>query len=373
MISYVESVIKEERGGTLAWLVGLLLVPLAWLYSLGLKLFLLPYRLGIRAQAHLPAPVISIGNLSVGGTGKTPMTQLICEMLQDHGLKPCVLSRGYRGEHEHDCAVVSDGRKVELTAIQAGDEAHLLANTLQGIPVLVGKDRRESGALGMERFHPDIFVLDDGMQFYQLHRDLDIALVNATRPFENGWTFPRGLLREPPSHIRRAQIIVVTNSEKAPEEELHRLQVKLKRLAPRSMVYSARYEPDRLISLDRKSELTPDWLEGRRVATFCALGNPSGFEDQIERAGAHIEYSLRLGDHQTATMADINTLIDGAQRCGAEAIIVSEKDAVKLPPLGRPIPFFALIVRQKLSDPARFLSRLLQAAGHAQSSVSSNR
>lgn len=344
-------IIRGERRGLAPSAARATLAGLAYLYSAGLKLYLLPYRIGIRRQFRLPAPVISVGNLTVGGTGKTPMTRRVCEMLIEMGLRPAALIRGYRGEHEQGAAIVSTERRVELTAKEAGDEAYLLARLMPGVPVVAGKDRRKTGMLAWERFHPDVFVLDDGMQFYQLHRELDVVLLDAMRPFDNGWTFPRGLLREPPSHLRRAGAVIVTNADRASPEEIDRIRSDASRLAPRALICTARYEPVGLRALDRSAEFPVDWLDGRRIASLCALGNPQGFEAQLERAGATLVSRTRLPDHHEPTMGELQEAISAACTAGAEAIVVTEKDAVKLPPMGRPLPFWSLRVNMEPDDP----------------------
>lgn len=357
---YLLSVIRDELTGPVAAVLRGVLTALSYVYSAGLEVFFLPFRLGIRKRTHLSCPVISIGNLTVGGTGKTPMTQLVCEFLRDRGVKVCVLSRGYRGANEFGVGVVSTETKVELDPRAAGDEAHLLAKMLPGVPVVVGKDRRKSGALAIERFHPNVIVLDDGMQFYWLHRDLEIVLLDALRAFDNGYTFPRGLLREPPLHLRRAQAIVITNADKAATPDIQALTARVAHIAPRVPIYTAQYAPARLRALDRSADQRSEWLHGRKVASFCALGNPAAFERQLEQAGATVVHSARMGDHHTPTMGDLNQLIADACSKGAEAVIVSEKDAVKLPPLGRPVPFYALVVRQQLDDEPAFFAQILR-------------
>jgi tetraacyldisaccharide 4'-kinase len=297
----------------------------------------------------------------VGGTGKTPMAQLVCESLTGRGLKVCVLNRGYRGGEEHGVAVVSDEKRVLLDAKTAGDEARMLAGLLPGVPVVVGKDRRQSGRLAIERFHPDVIVLDDGMQFYQLHRDLDIVLVDAQRPFDNGWTFPRGLLREPPTHLKRAGCVVITHADRADESALDVLKERIGRLAPGRPVYTARHRISSLRPLDRSADKSPDWLRGRRVAALCGLGNPGAFRDQLERAGAEVVHWTEFPDHHEPNLGELNDAITAACAMEAEAVIVTEKDAVKLPPLMRPIPFFALQVRMAIDDESSFFARTLDA------------
>ena len=360
--SYLLSVVDGSRKGALATMLRGFLAGLAYVYAAGLKLYLFPYRIGIRRQARLPCPVISVGNLTVGGTGKTPMTRHVCEILLRHGRKPCVLIRGYRGASEHGAEVVSSPQKVELTPQKAGDEAHLLASLLPGVPVIAGKDRRVTGALAYERFRPDVMVLDDGMQFYQLHRDLDLVLLDAQRPFDNGWTFPRGLLREPPSHLRRAGCIVITNSDKAPAESVETLRLKVAEFAPGRPVLTARINPTSLHALDRSHSLAPDWLKDRNSAVLSAIGNPESFARQVANLGAKIVHRVYFPDHHEVTAGELNEVIEAACGAGADAVIVTEKDAVKLPPLMRPIPFYALAVTMTVDDEAAFEQILLKAA-----------
>jgi|YelNatPaOPRAMG01_1025707.scaffolds.fasta_scaffold14529_2 tetraacyldisaccharide 4'-kinase len=356
MKDYLLSIIKGERKGIEAFLVKGALKPLSYLYAAGLKTYLAPYRMGLRKQYRLPCPVISVGNISVGGTGKTSMTIRICEYLIDNQIKTCVLNRGYLGENENNAAIVSNGERIFLNARKAGDEAHLLASLLWNTPVLVGRDRRRTGMLAWEEFHPEAIVLDDGMQYYQLHRDLEIALVDATNPFGNGNVFPSGLLREPPSHLRRAQCVVITNADKVPSEELDRIRKRIIGITHRSKIYASCYQVECLRALDGSNTLPSTWLAGRRIASFCALGNPDNFEEQLNREGAIIKASLRLADHREPKMGDLQKLIAEAESNGAEGIVVSEKDAVKLPPISRPIPFYALIVRQILDDEDGFFA-----------------
>jgi tetraacyldisaccharide 4'-kinase len=358
--SYLLDVIQERRKGPVSSILRGALSGASLAYNAGLKLFLLPYRLGVRKQTRLACPVISIGNLSVGGTGKTPMTQLLCEFLQQRGLKVCVLNRGYRGGEEHRAAIVSDGKRVLVDAKSAGDEAFMLAGLLPGVPIIVGKDRRETGRLAIEKFNPDVIVLDDGMQFYQLHRDLDIVLVDAQRPFDNGWTFPRGLLREPPSHIRRAGCIVITHSDRIDEPSLAHLKERLLALAPGRPVLTAQHRISRLMALDRSAENTADWLSGKRIAALCGLGSPASFREQLERAGANVVHWTEFPDHHEPTLGELNEVITSACAMEAEAIVVTEKDAVKIPPLMRPIPFYALRVRMSLDDEASFFAQALR-------------
>lgn len=346
----VLEVLSGRRRGPLPALLRGLLAMLSLAYCAGLKLYLIPYRLGIRKKARLGVPVVSIGNIASGGTGKTGMTLFTAEAANRMGVRVCVLSRGYLGAHEHDAAVVSDGRRVLLSPAEAGDEPYLLASALPGVPVIVGKDRRRTGRMALERFGPELVLLDDGMQYYQLHRDLDIVVVNALKPFENGWTFPRGLLREPPGHLARAHWIVISQARRLDARNLEVLKQTLARIAPKAQITTADYQPVGLVRLGSAECEPVDQLRGRNVATFCALGSPESFEDQVREAGMVPVHSCRLPDHSKPEMTDLVDLMDGATRAGATAVIVSEKDAVKLPVIQKPLPMFALRVRMHVAD-----------------------
>src|SRR5579862_6408753 len=240
--AFWRAVLAGEKKGFGYDLVRALLAGLAALYSAGLSAYLAAERIGLRRRTRLSVPVISIGNISTGGTGKTPMTQSLSRHFQDAGWRVAILSRGYRGAREGAEAVVSDeAGKVLLSAEEAGDEPVLLAKSLPGIPVIVGKDRRRSGRMAVERFNPQFVLLDDGLQYWQLARDLDVVLIDAKRPFDNGYPLPRGLLREPKRNIRRASVIVVTRSDRIDREERESLERELALLAPGTAVFFARH------------------------------------------------------------------------------------------------------------------------------------
>lgn len=353
--------VMQGRPGPIPSFLRLVLSGLSLLYNAGLEVYLLPYRLGIRRRKRLPCPVISIGNLTTGGTGKTPMTQRLCRLLQARGYRVAVLSRGYGGRNEYGCALVSDGETVLLTAQEAGDEAYLLARTLPGVPVLVGKDRRITGRRAWEQFQPDVIVLDDGMQFWQLHRDLDVVLLNASTPFDNGWTLPRGLLREPPSHLRRAGIVVLTNPAQAGAERIQRLQDRLRRLAPGRPVFTADFAPLCLKSPADETERPTAWLQDRRVATLAAIGNPGAFESLIESLGGVLAARFRYRDHQALTPAELERVFAQALAVGVEAVITTEKDAVKLSALPQSPPVYVLTGTLRLASEADLITEVEQA------------
>ena len=356
---YLVSVCRGRRG-LVPSLLRTGLAALAPVYCAGLEIYLAPYNLGIRKRTRLPVPVICVGNLTTGGTGKTPMTQALCRLLVSQGKKVCVLSRGYGGAHEYDSAVVSDGKRVLLNAKEAGDEAHLLAKTLPGVPVVVGKDRRVTGKLAVEQFAPDIVVLDDGMQFWQLHRDLDIVLLNACEPFDNGWTFPRGLLREPPSHLKRAGIIVLTNAKNAGAEQIANVKAQIERIAPGKPLFTADLAPNGLRAIAGKAEFPSDWLNGQRVSALSAVGNPSSFETMLGELGGILAARFRFRDHQAITLPDLERVFNESCAAGASAVITTEKDAVKMSALKSPLPLLALRVAMHIDNEADFFAAVTE-------------
>lgn len=324
-------VIEGEERGPAAEALRLLLSGLALIYSGGLKLYLAPYRTGLRKQARLRCPVVSVGNLTTGGTGKTPFTLWLCRRLQAQGLRPCILSRGYRGAGEGGAAIVSTPDEVLLGPREAGDEAFLLASSLPGVPVLAGRDRRVTGRLAVERFAPDVVVLDDGMQFYQLHRDVDVVLLNAVRPFGNGRLLPRGLLREPPSHLGRAGFVVLTHVDEVAGDQVAALKRRVAALVGPGRVAEAAYSAAGVRPVAGGETSPAASLAGRKVAAVSALGHPEGFEGLLERVGADLTLRRRFPDHHAITPDEMEQAAREAREAGAELLAVTEKDAVKLP------------------------------------------
>ncbi|MCS6775504.1 MAG: tetraacyldisaccharide 4'-kinase [Chloroherpetonaceae bacterium] len=354
---YLLSVSRGRRGVIPALLRGTTAL-LAPVYVAGLRTYLLPYAIGLRKRAHLPCPVISIGNITAGGTGKTPMTQMLCRLLTAAGYRVAVLIRGYSGEREHDGAVVSDGRAVLLSVAEAGDEAFLLAHSLPGVPVIAGKDRRRTGRLACREFQPDILLLDDGLQYWQLHRDLDIVLLNATCPFDNGHTFPRGLLREPPAHLRRAGVIILTRAREVSASALQALQQQVRQLAPGCPILTADLIPVGLHTVSDHNEYPLSWLDGRRVAAFSAIGHPASFESMIGELGGILAARFRLRDHRRVTAPELEQMLSRACSAGAEALITTEKDAVKMPRVSASLPVLALQVTMQVEGVHELLARI---------------
>ncbi len=358
--NYLLSVIAEPgRRGLMASSLRGLLGGLAGLYDLGLEVYLAGEALGLRRRDTLPIPVISIGNLTVGGTGKTPMTQMLCRRLQSQGKRVAVLSRGHGGEGQ-SVRLVSDGSGLSfLGASDAGDEPALLARTLPGVPVLVGKDRRRSGREALRRFALDALVLDDGFQFWQIARTLDIVLLDARRPFDNGFPLPRGLLREPKRHLRRAGMVVVTRAGSISDMERTALAAHVFSLAPKASLYFADH---RAAGLVRVSDLCApalplDALADQPVYAISAIAQPQSFVQSLERdAGVRVVGRRIWSDHYSFDAAQVRDVQQAAVQAGARAVVMTEKDAVKWPPthLGD-LPTYALRIEMAVENEAAFL------------------
>lgn len=347
MEDYLLSVIRGRRGVKASLLRGVL-SGLSLLHHVGLECYLGLYKIGFLKQKRLPCVVICVGNLTTGGTGKTPTVQRLCRALLAAKRRVVILSRGYGGANEYGCAVVSDGTQILLEAKEAGDEAFLLAKTLPGVPVVVGKDRRVTGALACERFQPDVIVMDDGMQFWWLYKDYHICLLNACAPFDNGYLFPRGLLREPKSHLRRAQIIVLTNTRRAAESTVASLLTEIKSIAPHATLLTTDLIPIALQAWEGGERQELEWLRGKRVVTIAALGNPASFEEMVAQFGANIVKTNRYRDHFALDLPELGRVADEAQQLKADLILTTEKDAVKFPVFHSPIPIYTLQVEMDL-------------------------
>lgn len=355
--AYLLSVMRGRRG-VLPFLLRLLACVFSWVYIVGLEVYLSFYKMGIRKRKEFPTPVVSVGNLTTGGTGKTPITQAIARMFRTHNRKVVILNRGYKGENEYGCAIVSDETSVKLTSQQAGDEAFMLASTLPGVPVVVGKERRFTGEVAIDAFNPDVILLDDGMQFWQLHRDVEICLINACDPFDNGWTLPRGLLREPVYHIRRASIVILTHALRAEARQVAALATKVNLFAPDMPLFTADLYPIGLRDIKSGKELPLEALDGQRVIAFSALGNPSSFESMVGELGGVLSARHRFRDHHAVTLSELGEMYSEAHTASAVALVTTEKDAVKLPELEADIPIWTVQVEMRLNEPEAFYTLL---------------
>lgn len=301
-------------------------------------------------QIHVDAVVISLGNITVGGTGKTPMACFMARRLQQCGYRTALLNRGYRSNVENDTALMSDGSQIFLTAADGGDEAYLMARSLPGVPVLVGRQRVRSARRAVFDFHTQVILLDDGFQHWQLARDLDIVLIDAANPFGNGRVLPGGILREPMVQLRRAGLCIITKADQCCRRDMAALYDTIRRYNQQAPIAEAVHQAKWCIpfhywnmmkNTDRSDKCLP---KGKAVIAVSALGNPASFEHTVTAMGYHLVDSIRYDDHYQYTDKDMDKLAAQAVQAGA-VLITTEKDAVKLPAAyieEKDIPFYVL-------------------------------
>jgi tetraacyldisaccharide 4'-kinase len=319
-----EILYQREPGGVWTF-AALLLAPIGWLYGVIMRLRAWGYRRGWFGAARVDCPVISVGNLTAGGVGKTPLTIYLAQALQQRGRRPVVISRGYRGRLEGQAAVVSDGRDIRLTAADAGDEPVLIARRLPGVPVIVGARRPAAAKLAREQFDAGVIICDDAFSHLALRRDCDIVLVHGRDGFGNGRVLPAGPLREPAEAIRRAGLValnVTAGEDPRTEEEVRRAGYcgAIFRLRAGPLVW--RHHAD-------GSPVDPSAAPDRRVLAFTATARPGDVFESFARSGWDVVARQAFPDHYAYTPDDLARL---AQLAAAQAICylaTTEKDAVK--------------------------------------------
>jgi len=306
--------VSGRRGGLGGALVRASLSVLAAAYGLGCAARRTLYAWGLLMCRDLDACVISVGNLTAGGTGKTPFVVWLGQWLQERGLRVAILSRGY-------------GQKARGGE---SDETLLFRQRLPEVPHLVGANRYASGLRAIAEHRAECLVLDDGFQHVALGRDLDIVLVDALLPFGYGYLLPRGLLREPVRALRRADLVVLTRCDLATEAEVNSVALRVRELARGCPIVRAEHRP---VSFRRHGtrEVRPlAWVQGRKVFAFSALGNPEALPRTLRALGAELLHHEPFRDHHLYTAADLEALARQAERAGAEAVVTTEKDAVKI-------------------------------------------
>lgn len=355
---FVVDVILERRNGFRASLLRSVLGGLSKIYEGAVSARLWLYRNRVLRERTLGCLVVSIGNLTVGGTGKTPVVEKFARSLQDGGRRVAILSRGYKsvkhpffkrllgklqGKNEIDPPrVVSDGRSLLLDSKTAGDEPYMLAANLPDIPVIVDKDRVKSGKHAIAELNCDTLILDDGLQYLRLKHRLDIVLVDRWQPFGSERLLPRGTLREPPRNLKRASYIFITKCNGSSNEELvHRIR-QHNRTAE---IIECEHRPCYLQHLETRAIVPLEDLRGAKVGTVSAIAVPESFEDGVRKLGASIEATCRFMDHHRFTEQEIITFINCCVESDVDMIITTEKDAVRFPRLARiDVPIYFLRV-----------------------------
>ena len=320
------------------------LSALAGIHWIVLEVWLATYRLGLAKVTRLPAEVIAFGNLSMGGTGKTLATCRLAREISATGKRVAVLSRGYgRASREDRVVLFTPDAQPDCAPLEVGDEPYLLAASLPGIPVLVGKNRRRTGRRAIEEFHAEVLILDDGFQYWRLHKDREIVLIDALLPPAREHLLPRGLLREPWSHLARAQEVWITHAQLASPQRVAQLTARVQHCAPRALLRYTEHRPLHLRTPDgQQSPLQT--LHGRQALALSGLGNPGQFETMLAALGATV-IPCRFPDHHAYTAADVAAI--AAQLTPETLVVTTAKDALRLP---APLPFPLWIVEVEMAD-----------------------
>lgn len=345
---FIDLVHSKEVDGLFPHLIMGILYIFSLIYGLLVNIKLAGYKYGIFQKQKLDCFVISLGNVTVGGTGKTPTAQRLARDIRDMGYRVVILNRGYRAKWHGEVGIVSDGKRLHMDAAEAGDEAYMLAKHLPEVPVLIGAERAKTGRYAMEHFGAEVAILDDGYQHWQLERDLDILLVDAVNVFGNGYILPRGTLREPISHISRADICLMTKVDQAAAGSCDYIRETVHRYNPEARIVESIHQPRCFIPLTEwyvniaSQGIDIAQMRGKRIMAVSAIGNPASFEQTLSDLGAVIIESLRYPDHHDYAMSEMTDIFQQAENAGAEAIVITEKDAVKIP---------ADVAREKWSIP----------------------
>lgn len=310
----------------------LFLSVLSALYGWICGVRILMFRWGVLRTRRLNTLVISVGNLTAGGTGKTPLVIALAGILSRRGMRPAVLSRGYKRQRREPVKWVSDGRSILADPREAGDEPYLLATRLTGIPVVVGADRYRAGRELLHRCRVNAILLDDGYQHLYLHRDVNLLLIDGTLPFgpgpAGGRLLPRGTLREPLSAMRRASAVLVSRMEQTGRwDEIHRA---VQALHPGVPVFRVFFRPTALIHVLSGEEGEPGRLKDRSVVAASGIGRPDTFRFFLEGVGAKMSAALEWEDHHDYSAADVGRMLAVARGRNADFVVTTEKDAVKI-------------------------------------------
>ena len=298
------------------------------------------YRVGLKRRHPLGIQVISIGNVTAGGTGKTPVTEIFARTLAAEGRKVAILSRGYRRKEApwwqrlftdviSPPLVVSDGKHVLLDSATGGDEPYMLASNLPGVAVVVDRDRVKAGRYAIKRLGCDTIILDDGFQYQKLKHSIEVLLVDSTNPFGNGNMLPRGILREPVRHLKRADIIFLTKCR----GDVSAVVQEIRKYNKTAEIVECTHAPKSLKDVWSREEFPLTWLEGKTTCTLSGIASPKGFENSLRHLGAKVVWCERYADHHSYDSSEILYALNRTADMGADALVTTEKDAVRFPRL----------------------------------------
>ncbi|TVP81057.1 MAG: tetraacyldisaccharide 4'-kinase [Puniceicoccaceae bacterium] len=352
---FTVDVIYDRRHGRAAEAFANLLYGLSFLFSALVQLRLYLYEKRILRNKPLGCLVVVVGNLTVGGTGKTPVVEKLARTLKERGRKVAILSRGYKSKkeplarklwrklthgEEDPPKIVSDGENVLLDSEVAGDEPYMLARNLPGVVVLCDKNRVKAGSFAIRRFGCDTLILDDGFQYLPLKGRLNLLLVDKTNPFGNQHLLPRGILREPIKHLSRASYIFLTKSDGTRDEALLEM---IREHNPKAEIIECAHKPQYLQAVGGDQRLPLETLQGAKIGAFSGIAYPESFENMLRDFGAEIRYNQRFLDHHRFTRYEIERLYRKAGQADLDMIVTTEKDAVRLfEDIEPPVPVYYL-------------------------------
>ena len=335
----------QEKGSDLDQPFGInlllhVLKGLSYLFLMVVSIRYFLYRTGLLRRYPLGTQVISIGNVTAGGTGKTPVTEIFARTLAAEGRKVAILSLGYRRKEApwwqrlftqvvERPLVVSDGRRVLLDSATGGDEPYMLASNLPGVAVVVDRNRVKAGRYAVNRLGCDTLILDDGFQYQKLKHSIEVVLVDSTNPFGNGNLLPRGILREPVRNLKRADIIFLTKCR----GDVSAVKEEIRRYNTTAEIVECNHTPKVMKDVWSREEFPLDWLRDKTVCTLSGIASPKGFENSLRHLGAKVVWCERYADHHRYDASEVLYALNRTADMGADALVTTEKDAVRFPRL----------------------------------------
>jgi len=374
-------VIFGRAKGFRAALTRLLMRALSGLFCMLVQARLWRYRSGWKPQHHLGCRVVVIGNITVGGTGKTPVVELLARSLRDRGRKVSILSRGYKSRKldrpqlwhntngnpiPSECMpkVVSTGSQLLLGSKYAGDEPFMLARNLDGVSVVVDKNRVKSGRFAISQLGADTLLLDDGMQYLGLAHGIDIVLVDSGSPFGTEALLPRGTLREPPKNLRRAGYILLTKCNGSSNEELVR---RIRRYNKTAEIIECTHGPIHLENVFTREQLPLEHLRDQWVGAISAIAVPEAFEGSLEKLGARVEIRRRFADHYRFSRREVDKFMQRCVERDMQLIVTTEKDAVRFPhPTSLDVPVYFLRIEVEILKGREIWDDLIHRICHSE-------
>jgi tetraacyldisaccharide 4'-kinase len=352
---------------------GLILAPLGALYSAAMRARLALYRRGALRIHKINSPVISVGNITTGGTGKTPLVEWMARAIAKEGGRVCILTRGYGRADAGRRVLVSDGERILADAREGGDEPRLLAEMLQGVSAVISDaDRVEAARWAEENLKSNLFILDDGFQHLRLARALDVVAVDATNPWGGGRLLPGGRLREPLASLARADLIILTRAEQA--QDIDSLRKEAERLSGGRPVLLSRTRTRAIRPLDEvmmrndvpdifphPTSHIPHPSSSQPIAAFCAVGNPAAFFAHVRSDGYDTSYTRAFPDHYVYEQTDVDALVAEAKRRGARVLLTTAKDGVKLRSLRFDLPCYVLEIGLAFDEEEKLMGMIREA------------